>query len=565
MLKYLKIKNLAIIEELEVEFSPGLNLLTGETGAGKSIIIDGVNLLLGEKSSPELIRSGEKEASVEGIFEPGEDGFIEERLKELDIDYEGELIIRRVVGEGKSRAFINGVLVPIRSLKALGEKLIDIHGQHQHQELLYPNNHLELLDYFGRNHSLREKVSSLARELRELFEELRSLRMDEREKMQKIDLLSFQVREIEEAHLKPGEEEELSAERKLLQNAERLHQLTASSLGILSESEPNLISLLSQLERNIDELAGIDESLRQHAKEVEDARYKIEDLSSELASYLSRITFDEERLSEIEERLLDINRLKRKYGNTIEEVLAFKEKAKRDLEKITMNEERKKELIAEIEKKYSEYLELAKRLSEKRGKDALELEKRVMEELSLLAMEKAEFRAKRKSISPPYFSPETEEFAPPIRGIDEVEFLISPNPGEELKPLARIASGGELSRLMLAIKSAASAEETYKTLIFDEIDIGIGGRVAEVVGRKLKRLARAHQIICITHLPQIAAFADAHFLVEKSVEGGRTKTWIKPLSPEERVGEIARMLGGERITETTRKHAEELIKGTKES
>jgi DNA repair protein RecN (Recombination protein N) len=564
MLKYLKIKNLAIIEELEVEFSPGLNLLTGETGAGKSIIIGGVNLLLGEKSSPELIRSGEKEASVEGIFEPGEQGFIGQKLEELGIDYQGELIIRRVVVEGKSRAFINGVLVPIKSLKELGEKLIDIHGQHQHQELIYPRNHLDLLDYFGGNLPERGEVSRLASEVKALFSELTSLRMDEREKMQKIDLLSFQVNEIEKAGLKPGEEEGLTAERKLLQNAERLNELAASSISILSEREPNLTALINQLERNLNQLADIDKNLGSYAREVEEARYKLDDLAKELAGYLSRISFDEARLTEIEDRLFEISRLKKKYGNTIEEILSFKEKAKSKLEKITMNEEREKELTAEIGKKYREYLDRTERLSEKRKEDAVKLAEEVKKELSLLAMEKAEFQVKIEKRTPPTFSPEKEDLALAGKGLDEIELLISPNPGEELKPLARIASGGELSRLMLAIKSAAAAEERYKTLIFDEIDIGIGGRVAEVVGRKLERLARAHQIICITHLPQIAAFADAHYLVEKSIDRGRTRTWIKQITKEQRVDELARMLGGETITDTTRRHAEELLKEAEE-
>jgi DNA repair protein RecN (Recombination protein N) len=563
VLTYLKIENVAIIDQLEVEFSSGLNILSGETGAGKSIIIDSLGQLLGDKSSAELVRSGEQNGSVEGIFDISENEFVINKLSELNIESDNkEIIIRRnISSSGRSQAYINNNLVTIKDLKTIGQKLVDIHGQHEHQELLYNQNHLDLLDNFAYNGVIGKEVKESYQHIKNILSQLEAAKMDERDKSQKIDLLSFQINEIEQARLKIGEDKELEDEKRLLANAEKLHQLSTEALQYIQSDENAILQQLTQLLKALKGLSEIDQKFQPYEQQLEEKKYQLEDLTVFLQDYKASIAFEPERLAQIEDRILEINRLKRKYGDSIREILAHRDKAQQELDMISLDEEREKKLTEALQKELELYIERATQLSNKRKADANNLEKRMKQELNDLAMEKAHFAVR---FSPqPVLNNKTnrEEIKHFIgeKGIDRLEFFISPNVGEELKPLAKIASGGELSRLMLALKSAASAKEIFKTLIFDEVDIGIGGRVAEVIGRKLRTLSENQQIICITHLPQIAAYAEHHYLVEKKVIKNRTQTILAKLKPEQRIEEIARMLGGVTITETTRQHARELL------
>lgn len=563
MLSYLKIDKIAIIDRLQVSFSPGLNLLTGETGAGKSIIIDALGQILGERSDPEMIRAGSHKATVEGIFNIETNQHVKNKLAELHIEHDGkEILLRReLTSEGKSRAFVNNTLISLKNLKYIGEKLVAIHGQHTHQELLHRENHIDYLDYFGENYPTRTRLQRSFNTIRELIRQLEGLRMDEREKSQKIDLLTFQIDEISRADLQPLEDEELEKRRTILGNAERIHELASHSYRLLYEEENSILSHTDQIKKRLLELNNIDNSYSPYLTNLEDIKYKLEDLSLFLRDYLQRVRVDPHQLQEVEERLVEIRRLKKKYGDTIEDILNFKKSAQIELNSISVNEEKIEELTHQLEEEYNKYYQAAEELSTKRREDTRQLKHLVGKELSQLAMGKTQFETHFQLVSPGPGSIKVgkREVWGNDRGIDQVEFLIAPNIGEELRPLAKIASGGELSRLMLALKGIINTAETFKSLIFDEIDLGIGGRVAEVVGRKLSLLSSVHQIICITHLPQIAAFAQHHYFVEKRVQRRRTRALIKELNRDEAVEEIARMLGGETITETTRQHARELL------
>jgi len=569
MLSYLKIENIAIIDRLQVNFNLGLNMLTGETGAGKSIIIDALGLILGERSDPQLIRAGSQKGTVEGIFSIEANQQVKDKLAELHIEHDGkEILLRRVLNsEGKSRAFVNNTLISLKNLKNIGEKLVAIHGQHTHQELLHWESHIDYLDYFGENYPARARLRRLFNTIRELIRQLEGLQIDEREKSQKIDLLTFQIDEISRTNPQPHEDEELEKRRILLGNAERIHELASHSYRLLYEEESSVLSTIDQIKKKLLELTHIDDSLSPYLTNLEEIKYKLEDLSLFLRDYLQRVMVDPHQLQEVEERLVEIRRLKKKYGDTIEDILNFKKSAQMKLNSISVNEEKIEELTHQLEEEYDRYYQAAEELSAKRREDARQLKHLVEKELSQLAMEKTQFTVLFQPVlvSPSSIKIGRREVWGNERGIDQVEFFIAPNIGEEFHPLTKIASGGELSRLMLALKGVINTAETYKTLIFDEIDIGIGGRVAEAVGKKLSRLSSVHQIICITHLPQIAVFTQHHYFVEKRVQRRRTKALIRELNKEEVVEEIARMLGGETITETTRQHAQELLKSRSSS
>ncbi|TKJ32072.1 DNA repair protein RecN [bacterium (candidate division B38) B3_B38] len=569
VLSYLKIENIAIIDHLQVNFSLGLNMLTGETGAGKSIIIDALGLILGERSDPQLIRAGSQKGTVEGIFNIEANQQVKDKLAKLHIEHDGkEIHLRRVMtSEGKSRAFVNNTLISLKNLKEIGENLVAIHGQHTHQELLHRENHTDYLDYFGNNYPARRRLQSTLHNIKELTRQLEGLKMDEREKSQKIDLLTFQIDEISRTNLQPHEDEELEKKKTLLGNAERIHELASHSYSLLYEEENSVISIIDQIKKRLLELTHIDDSYSPHLTNLEEIKYKLEDLSLFLRDYLQSVKVDPQQLQEVEDRLVEIRRLKKKYGDTIEDILNFKKSAQTELKSISVNEEKIEELTNQLEEEYSRYYQAAEELSTKRKEDAKQLKHLVEKELSQLAMEKTQFEASFQPVLPGPGSIKIgkREVWGNERGIDQVEFFIAPNIGEELRPLAKIASGGEISRLMLALKSTINTAETFKTLIFDEIDLGIGGRVAEVVGRKLSLLSSVHQIICITHLPQIAAFAQQHYFVEKRVHRRRTRALIRELNKDELIEEIARMLGGETITETTRRHAREMIESCSSS
>ncbi len=555
MITSLRIKNLAIIRDLEIDFREGFNILTGETGAGKSIIIDGIKLILGEKASSDLIRTGEKKATIEAIFSFPNLNFLKDSFPELA--KEKEICIQReILASGKGKAYINGVLVPFFKLKKLGEKIVDIYGQSDHIFLLFPENHLDFLDYYGENLNTREEITNLAKELKSLYIKKKELEEKEREREQKLDFYYFQINEIERANLKENEEEELLKQRNRLRNAEKILSLAREALEISSERDNSLTSLLSHLKNNISRLSEYENEFKSYLEQLEESSIIINELTQSLINLIEKVQLDPAQLEIVEERLDLIDRLKRKYGNSIKEILDYLKKIKREVNTLKGLKENQEEVKNLIKEKFSDYYKKALFLSNKRKENAKRLEKEIEKEISLLGMEKARFKVNFKTEELKDF--EINKIKE--KGIDEVEFYISPNPGEDLRPLKKIASGGELSRIMLGLKSIGREKEFGKTLIFDEIDTGIGGKTAETIARKLKRLAKFHQVICITHLPQIASFATFHFKIEKEVKEGRTYANVKFLDFRERVEEIARLISGFRITPTSLRNAEEMLR-----
>jgi DNA repair protein RecN (Recombination protein N) len=556
MLKLLRINNIALIPALELELGPGLTLLTGETGAGKSILIDALGLLLGRRASADLIRTGEDRAVVEAVVEL--DGG-EARLAAHGLPMEGdEVVLRREVQtSGKGRATVNGALVPVGLLRELASGVAVVHGQHEPQGLLDPARHLDLLDRFAGLDGT-EALGEVYRDLRACEAALERLRRDRREAERHREMLEFQAREIEAAALAPDEEDHLRLEKARLANAGRLAELSGEAYALLYDDEGAAIGRLGQVFRRVEDLAGIDPEFRPHADSRAALVAQLEELALLLRGYQERLEVSPGRLDEVESRLALIERLKRKYGETAEEVLSFGERCRRELGELGSPEEQEVALDERRGALAEDYLKRARELSKRRRAAAEEMERTVRGELAQLAMEKTRFRIA--------FDPRSPQEAADVgterwteRGLERAEFLISPNPGEELRPLARVASGGELSRIMLALKSVVHGDTPGVTLVFDEVDAGIGGRVAEVVGRKLRAVAAHQQVVCVTHLPQIAALADQHLAVHKRVEGGRTVTAVEPLSSSDRVEEIARMLGGEVVTDTARRHAREML------
>lgn len=555
MLKLIRINNIALIPSLELELRPGLVLLTGETGAGKSIVIDALSLVLGERASPELIRSGEERAVVEAVVEIAAAGeLLEERGLPADGD---EIVIRREVhASGKGRASVNGALVPVSLLRELSPRLAVIHGQHEPQGLGDAATHLDVLDHFAGVDEGRGLLEYF-RDLRAAQAAVERLRGDRREAERRREMLEFQAAEIEHSGLVPGEEESLRLEKARQANAGRLAALCGEAYALLYDEEAAVLSRLAQAYRRVEELAAIDPEFRPHVEAKPEVLARLEDLSLRLRDYRDELEVSPGRLDEIESRLALLERLKKKYGASVDEVIGYGARCRRELEGLLDPEGQERHLLERCEALAAAYLERARAVSKRRRKSSLELRARIQAELAELAMEKTRFDVA--------FSPEDAEAAAADpaqwteRGLERAEFLLSPNPGEELRPLAKIASGGELSRLMLAVKSVVGRDAPGMTLVFDEVDSGIGGRVAEVVGRKLKALSARRQVLCVTHLPQIAAFADQHLAVRKRVEKGRTLTFVEPLTGEARVEEVARMLGGETITATGRDHAREML------
>jgi DNA repair protein RecN (Recombination protein N) len=558
MLKYLKIRNIALIPALEIELEGGLTLLTGETGAGKSILIDALGLLLGNRASSDEVRTGEASASVEAVFQAPEAGQILESHGLL-VDGDDIIVRREILSSGKGRAWLNGALVPLTVLREVGPQLLTLHGQHEPQGLLSPETHLALLDRYA-GLDPRPLAPVFAR-LRRTEAELEALRRDSREAERRREMLEFQANEIERAGLAPGEEESLRQEKRVQANAGRLATLSAEAYGLLYEDEAAVVTRLGQVYRRLEELAAIDARAAAYLEARDALRAQTEDLAIFLRDYHEHLSVAPGRLDEIEGRLAVIERLKRKYGAIVEDVIAFGQRCRRELEELGPAGEREAVLDRERRQAAAEYLEAARQLSRQRRAAAPRLEKKVQAELALLAMEKTRFRVQFEPNEPG--TAEGDPGGWTERGLERASLLLSPNPGEELRPLARIASGGELSRILLALNSVASLESQGKALVFDEVDAGIGGRVAEVVGRKLRAIAGRHQVLCVTHLPQVAAFAEHHFLVHKNVEKGRTLTEVRRLDDRERVEELARMLGGERITDAARRHAEEMMENSR--
>lgn len=553
MIRSLHIKNLATIEEIELPLQDGFTILTGETGSGKSIIIDGIRLVLGEKSSPDMIRTGKKETSVEVIF-PFHQAIA--NFKDYFPEKEEEMFLqRKVPAKGTGKAYINGIHVPNRKLKELGVKIVDIYGQNDHVFLLNLEYQLNYLDDFAGASALKKDVSRLARELKKIFKEKTELEEKEKEREQRLDFLEFQIKEIEGAQLNPGEEEDLRNTRNILKNAEKIGSLVESALSISYSQENSISSLLAQLQNTVHSLVDFDKTFKETEDAINQFSITIQEFSDFLFKFQQKQDAAPERLEELEERLSQIEKLKRKYGRNIEEILSHLGRVKQEYEELSTSQEKLEDLDKEIQKIFNEYKSHAEKLSDLRKKNADKLEKDVEKEISLLGMKKARFKIKIDTIP---LKPESIESVKES-GTEEVEFLISPNPGEDLRPLRKVASGGELSRVMLALKTIGEETDTFKTMIFDEIDSGIGGKTAEFVAQKLRQLSRTHQVICITHLPQIASFATHHYKIDKKIDKERTFTSVKKLSFEERVTEIARLLSGTRITETTLKNAREMI------
>jgi DNA repair protein RecN (Recombination protein N) len=548
MLRELQITNLAIIDKLHVEFHGGLNILTGETGAGKSIIIDAVNLVLGARASSDLIRSGADEASVEALFDLSGRPALIENLAGMGVECDGELLVRRVVSRGgKNRVFIAGGLATTSMLSEISRTLINIYGQHESQTLLKIEQHLRLLDGFSGTLPLREQFSARFEEYQKAKAELEALEQGEREAARRIDLLSFQSGEIAEARLYAGEEEELAEERMRLAHGEKLLCSSQQAFDSLYGGDSALLGSLRRVISSVAEAGAIDHALAQVADTLEAAYAQLEDASLTLRDYAAGVEADPGRLEQLDDRLDAINRLKRKYGENIPEILAYQLGVDAELAALSGREEARDSLTGRITALKQELTALGAKLSRGRREGAAALKAGMERELAELAMTHAVFETSFDSSA-----------EPKAHGFERAEFLFSPNPGEPPKPLAKIASGGELSRLMLALKQL-HPESEVPTLIFDEVDSGIGGATSALVGVKLKRVAASQQVLAITHLPQVAAFADLHLRVEKSVSHGRTATCVEKLEGETRVAEVARMLSGARVTEKTLEHAREMI------
>ena len=577
MIETLSIRNIALIDELELELSPGLNIFTGETGAGKSVILKSIGLVLGERASADIVREGANFAEVEVSVAPDDehpiwhtaqnetdDPLLADALSDVLDPSDVVILSRRITASGRSRCLVNGRLVNLKQLQALGTLLVDIHGQHEHQSLFRTQTHLKLLDDFGGSSEARQHVGKVYTQLRTLQQEAASLtetlKASEREK----ELLEFEIKELTSANLEEGEDEKLTDEARILKNAEALSESAGRAYRQLDDDGGagfgSPVERLKAAAKELTKLSEFDDSLSELQDRLESSLYELEDITLQVRHYAEAMESNPMRLEEVTDRLALIGRLKRRYGNTISEILAYHAEAEQKLETLQLGSEKQDALQEEIHKTIQEAQHLSTALSAKRLHVAKHLSERIEKELRTLGMDKAEFQASVQHIPDERgpFQIDGKRYAFRSDGMDDVEFLIAPNVGSEARPIARIASGGEISRIMLALKTVLVQVDEVPTLLFDEVDSGIGGKVADVVGKKLKELSESAQIICITHLPQIARFADNHFRVDKDVIGERTLITAKPLTAEEQVNEIARMHGGKE-TEIGLAHARELL------
>ncbi|OPX19204.1 MAG: DNA repair protein RecN [Desulfobacca sp. 4484_104] len=565
MLTELRIKNLGILDQIELELGPGLNILSGETGAGKSMIIQAVNLLLGGRGSEELIRTGSAEAEIEARFwvpptSVGTAGGLDQGIADDE-----ELLLRRVVNRsGRSRAYINGQAVTLKFLTSLGRELLSLSGQHEYQVLLAPENHLPILDAYGGLGDQVAQFRSGYQNWQQLKREREQILAKQQELQANRELLAFQLQELEQAQVAPQEDELLTQERERARHAAQLWEETHTSYDRLYAGKTALLGTLSEIRDSINFLARIDPAWQPRLKELENIRYQLEDLALALRDYLPAVRFEPGRLAELENRLALLERLKRKYGPSLADVLAYQDRARREVEQLDDFDTQLQGLNEQLATTVQELQRQALELSQQRQAAAQRLTHAVEQEIHSLAMPQAQFivhfqKGPGAGLDLPELQGQIGAQWLTATGADQVEFYLAPNPGEAPKPLARIASGGELSRLVLGLKNILAQETGVETMVFDEVDAGIGGAVAQVVGQKLHHLAAKHQIICITHLPQIACFGNHHFRVEKQVQEGRTVTTVKKLNAADRLQEIARMLGGATVTETTLAHAQELL------
>ena len=550
MLRELKIENLAIIDELDIEFEKGFIVLTGETGAGKSIILSGINLLIGEKASVDMIRDGEENLVAQGVFDVDEEQ--KKKLEAMGIDTDGdEIIIRRYYNRnGKARAFVNNVRITLADLKEIASTLVDIVGQHSHQMLLNRNNHIKLLDSFlsKEDKDIKEKLSSLLSQHREIKSKIEKIESDKKETLEKKEFYEYQLEEIEKLKLKDGEDEILEAEYKKVFNAEKIREKVYESLEYLKYDDDSALGFILESIRNIEYLGKYDERYLELAKRMESAYYELEDCVGEIEDISKNIEVTESDLDKIAGRMNTLKRIKEKYKRTLAELIEYREDLKEKLSDMNSGDFKTRELQKELDKIKAEYDKLAEKLSKSRKEIALKIEDELLNELKFLNMEDAKLKVQMNKIDRM-----TND------GYDEIEFFISTNVGQELKPLNKIASGGEVSRVMLALKVIFSKVDNIPILIFDEIDTGIGGETVRKIALKLKEIGDSTQIISITHSPVIASKASQQFYIEKYVENSKTISRVKKLSSEERIKEIGRMLVGEKINDEVLEIANKML------
>lgn len=553
----LHIESFAIIDTLHVQFSEGLNIVTGETGAGKSIMVDALTVALGGRAYAEFIRSGAEKAVVEALFslrgqedvkaKAAEYGFLDPAQEDYEL-----LIRREIARNGRNRLLMNGHPATNVMVAEIGNLLVDVHGQHEHQYIFNTDYHVDLLDSFGKLMPLRERVSAAYRQFKQCERELDELRNRTRERMQHLDMLRFQQQDIAKAKLQPGEEDALMHERKVLSGAGQLSTGAGKIYETLYGERGSLLETMNEIYRQLEEMTSIDETLDVHLKACKSVQYQLEDLAYSMRDYAQTIEFDPYRLEEVAQRLDVIKKLKRKYGSTVEEILEFLRNVDEELTAFDESEIH----ITRLEKQYETLRDqvrtFSEELSAERRRVAEDFSQQVIEELAVLGMEKTLFEVDMQPAG-------TESHPFTAKGIDKIEFLIAPNPGEPPKALTKIASGGEISRIMLALKTLLGTVDRVPTMVFDEIDTGIGGKIAEIVGKKLQHISESHQVVCITHLPQIASKGITHFHVDKEMDIDSTTTVVHRLSGPERLEEIARMLGGETLTPITLQHAKEML------
>ncbi|MCZ6758340.1 MAG: DNA repair protein RecN [Bacteroidetes bacterium] len=565
MLESLYIRDYALIDELEVQFSSGFSIITGETGAGKSILVGALKLILGERAQTDSIRSGARKAIVEGVFDVSDMTEICALLDEGNFDNDTKLILRREISKGKSRAFINDSPASIQQLRAFGLELVDLHGQHEHQSLLQTEKHVQLVDKFGGLEGIRNTYLVSRAKVSELYRIRTELKRKEEELRQQRQVFEFQIQEIDSIDPQISEEDSLNSERRILENAERLFTATASLFDELYEAEDSVQDHLVRIRNELQDLARIDETFDPLQKEISAAQIAVAESAKVLQGYNSQVEFNPDRLEEIRERLIALDRLKMRYGGTLEAVLELRAEIGDKYTVAVDYEGTLARLDEEIGQALEELSDVAIRQSLKRQEVAGRIEASILLELEELGMPDAKFEVRFERDADPdgWISDEEDEspnrFNAQAFGVDNISFFISTNTGEDVRPLARVASGGEVSRIMLALKSILAKSDRLPILIFDEIDAGISGRLAQRVGEKLNALGRYHQILAITHLPQVASLADTHYKVEKSVDNDRTSTSIRCLDTAERTDEIASLISGDQITEAARANAQVLI------
>jgi len=564
MLKSLRIKSYALVDQLEVDFQPGLNIISGATGAGKSIIVGAVNLILGERASTEAVRTGFDRASIEAVFRLQDDPALKDLLAKLGMVLQDDVFIirREISSRGQNKCFLNDRLITLTTLKSIGDRLADLHGQHEHQSLLNVERHIEYLDDYASLSEIKARVSQTFHLLKKKRRDLEELRSGKSRDEERRKLYQFQIQEIEKSNLSQDEEGKLGEQRKVLENAEALFEATSNLYHQLYEAEGSILDKLASMSRELKKSHQIDSRLKEPAQTLESCVIGLQDAVRFLEDYKTHLEFDPEKLEMMRERLNLLNTLKRKYDKSIEDILAYKDQMQGELERI----ESKDDVISDLEKEIvglsGALMEECSLLSQKRKAKASQLSTKIQKALADLGMPKTKFEIKisRRADENGLLRIDGKRYFVDERGMDQVEFFVSPNPGEDLKPLVKIASGGEISRIMLALKSILAKVDRLETVIFDEIDLGIGGEVASAVGRSLKDLGSSHQVIVITHLQQIASQADHHFNVFKESAKGRTVTRIKTLGRDERVKEIARMISGEKVSPVTLRQAKEMLK-----